>query len=140
MSKYILCETEMKNEQCLKEALVEVGVEPRHIETHENPVELRGFPGELSPRAHIVIRGGTSRGSEAYSGSDIGFERGPGGKYKAWVNDYDVRSSLGSKIMNNELVQAYVLRKVQQEVAGKCWEITSKTEEKDKSIRLRLRT
>lgn len=85
MSAYITLATPMIDTECLLAALVDRGFRTADIESHAQPVALRGFEGSLREQAaHIVIR-------KAHVGSgsnDLGFLRTETG-YRALISDYD---------------------------------------------------
>jgi len=85
VSAYIVLGTPMTDEECLLEALADVGFAGDRVEVHAEPVCLQGYEGRLREQvAHVVIR----RKHLGGSSNDIGFLRTPTG-YQALVSGYD---------------------------------------------------
>lgn len=85
MSAYVTLMTPMSDEECLLEALAEVGFRRAQVEVHKAPVALVGFEGlSRATQAHLVIR----RQHVGPSSNDLGFLRTPMG-YQVLVSDYD---------------------------------------------------
>lgn len=90
MSAYITLMTPMIDQECVLEALAEVGFEASKVEVHASPVSLVGYEGVGRHQvANIVIR----RKHVGSSSNDIGFLATPTG-YQAIVSDFD-RSRFG---------------------------------------------
>jgi Protein of unknown function (DUF1257) len=85
MSAYGNLETQYKDQQCLVEALAEVGY--KEVEIHEGEgANLVGYHGDTrQQKANVIIRrkhiGGAS--------NDIGFKKQPNGTFSAIISDYD---------------------------------------------------
>lgn len=93
MSEFVECETKIKDQKALIEALLEMGWKEDEIEVHEKAQNLYGFQGDKRPqKAHVIIR----RKNVGQSANDIGFERLADGTYKAHISEYD-RSAGGLK-------------------------------------------
>lgn len=91
MSAYIQFATPMTDQECLIEALADLGFDKKCIEVHGFPVPLFGYEGRpRSQRAEIIIR----RKHVGAVSNDIGFQRTPTG-YLLIVSDYD-RNNYGS--------------------------------------------
>ncbi|MCX4242518.1 DUF1257 domain-containing protein [Paraliomyxa miuraensis] len=85
MSAYITLMTPMTDEECLLEALAELGFDRSKVEVHATPVQLVGFAGDRRQRtANLVIR----RQHVGSMSNDIGFLATATG-YHAIVSDYD---------------------------------------------------
>lgn len=85
MSAYITLMTPMTDEECLLQALEDVGFTSEQIELHANPTPLIGYQGDRrTQKADIVIR----RQHVGTASNDIGFLATPTG-YQAFVSGYD---------------------------------------------------
>lgn len=79
MSHYVECIPGFKVREALIEALVAVGFDRSHIETHAEAVPLFGYRGDERPqRAHIVNR----RQYVGQAANDVGWERLADGTYR----------------------------------------------------------
>lgn len=88
MSAFITLATPMIDQECLVQALVDLGFDENKIELHAEPVELIGFDGAGRGRSgHVVIR----RWHVGSASNDIGFERTPTG-FRAYVSDFDQKN------------------------------------------------
>ena len=84
MSKYNTVATEFKDEECLVQALNDVGY--ADVEVHEIPQNLVGYHGDLrQQRAHIIVR----RKHIGSAANDLGFLRNADGSYSQIVSDFD---------------------------------------------------
>jgi len=134
MSEYLVCDTEIKDQDCLVDTLVEMGVERDHIEVHEEAVPLEGYHGDLrKQRAHVVIR----RRHVGNASNDVGFEL-KDGSYKAWVSEYDKGHGIGKKIMSKELLRQYAKVKALNEIRGRRGFKVKSCEEKDGKIKIKV--
>jgi hypothetical protein len=117
MSHYIECTPGFKDCEALIEALVAVGFDRGHIETHAEAVPLFGYRGDQRPQqAHIVIR----RQHVGQAANDVGWERLPDGTYRAWISEYDGRHRF-NPAMQALLKQEYAYHAVarQQRALGR---------------------
>jgi hypothetical protein len=86
MSAYTTAETEFDDPVSVKAALMELGYSESQIEMHDEPQHLYGYVGDQrSQKANIIIR----RKDVGTSSNDFGMVKGPNGKYKILVSDYD---------------------------------------------------
>lgn len=85
MSAYITLQTPMIDQECLLEALSDLGFDSSKIEVHETPVNLHGYMGDRrNQSANIVIR----RQHVGRASNDVGFLKTPTG-FQAYVSGYD---------------------------------------------------
>jgi hypothetical protein len=122
MSEYIECMVDINDQECLIQALLDLGVTNEAIEVHEEPVRLYGYMGdERGQKAHIVIR----RKDIGTASNDIGFERLVDGKWRIHVSDFDLRQSIGIRIAQpdiggkGEFMQAYARRRLEKQLKKK---------------------
>jgi hypothetical protein len=137
MSEYTVCETKLTDAEVLKESLIGIGVNPKHIEEHEEAQQLEGYQGDLrDQKAHIIIR----RKHVGSASNDIGFERQANGTYKAWVSQFDKNVRLGRKIVSGELSQGYSKRMVEKEIAKtRGWSLKESQKDKNGKLRMKIR-
>ena len=84
VSKYNTVATEFKDEECLVQALHDVGY--ADVEVHAVPTNLYGYHGDLrQQKAHIIVR----RKHISQSANDLGFLRNADGSYSQIVSDFD---------------------------------------------------
>jgi len=87
VSAYITLATPMVDQECLLNALSDLGFPADRVEVHNTAVPLVGFEGgHRLQQAHVVIR----RHHVGNASNDIGFERTSTG-FRAHVSDYDRR-------------------------------------------------
>lgn len=92
MSEYVECETNIKDERALVEALIEMGFEESQIERHEQAQPLYGYHGDKrKQKSNVIIR----RQHVGGASNDIGFLKKEDGTYEAIISAYD-RSSGGN--------------------------------------------
>lgn len=85
MSAYLTLVTPMTDQECLLEALVDLGFDETAVEVHATPVQLVGYAGDRRAQtANVVIR----RRYVGAASNDIGFLSTPTG-YRALVSGYD---------------------------------------------------
>ncbi len=85
MSAYITLPTPITDEQCLLDALADVGFDRSKVEVHATAVKLVGFEGrQRGELANIVIR----RQHVGSASNDVGFHASATG-YQALISDYD---------------------------------------------------
>ena len=136
MSEYVTCEPEFTDATSIKEALIEIGVAENIIEVHDNPVPLAGYLGDSRGQvANIVIR----RAHVGGSSNDIGFEKMPDGKYRAWVSDFDRMRGIGKQIVGGEFKQCYAKRTIVRGAGRIRGTIASCERVKDEKIRIMIR-
>lgn len=85
MSAYLTLLTPMTDQECLLEALRDLGFDSTKVEVHPSPVSLVGYAGDRRAQtANIVIR----RQHIGAASNDVGFLASPTG-YQAHVSGYD---------------------------------------------------
>ncbi len=85
MSAYITLATPMTDQQCLLDALADLGFGPDKVEVHADATQLVGYVGDRrQQRAHVVIR----RRFVGTASNDVGFELTSTG-YRAHVSGFD---------------------------------------------------
>jgi hypothetical protein len=85
MSAYITLATPMTDQQCLLEALADLGFDSTKVEVFEQAEQLQGYQGDRrQQRAHVIIR----RQFVGSASNDIGFERTETG-FRAYVSGFD---------------------------------------------------
>ena len=83
MSAYGSFETIICEEKHLIDGLAEMGY---RVEIHHEGAHLVGYHGDERPeRAHVIIR----RAQLDSASNDIGFARGPDGRFRAILSEYD---------------------------------------------------
>ncbi len=83
MSAYAEFETIMCDSQYLFDALAAMGYS---VEVHQIETSLFGYHGdERRERAHVIVR----RSQLDSASNDIGFVRGPDGRFRAILSEYD---------------------------------------------------
>ena len=101
MSAYITLPTPMTDEQCLLDALADLGFERSQVEVHATAAQLVGYWGDRREQlANVVIR----RQHIGSASNDVGF-RGSATGYQALISDYD-RTRFG-EVWLNELHARY---------------------------------
>ena len=101
----------MVDEECLLEALANVGFTADKIEVHSEPVRLEGYEGrEREQVAHVVIR----RNHVGGSSNDIGFLKTPTG-YQAFVSGFDAGRGHGQPWL--QAVQKHYTARFEAKVA-----------------------
>jgi hypothetical protein len=93
MSEYRSTTTNIKDRECLVNALIEGGYTREQIEVHDTPQQLYDYVGRATryldksgDKANVIIR----RNNIGYgSANDLGFKLGADGKYEAIVSEYD---------------------------------------------------
>jgi hypothetical protein len=100
MSHFTCIKTQIKHQNALVQALVDVGF--KEVELHETAQHLYGYQGDLrSQTAEVIIR-------RQYIGSasnDIGFKRQQDGQFEAIISEYD-RHEYSQEWLNS-LTQRY---------------------------------
>jgi hypothetical protein len=102
------------------------------VEVHQTPQPLFGYQGDVRPqKAHIIIR----REYVGQAANDLGFERQPDGRYRAWVSGYDVKYNKYDAAWMGRLKQAYGVEKARAEAKKKGYRVS---EQKLDDGRIRL--
>jgi hypothetical protein len=87
MSAYMTLLTPMIDQECLLEALADVGFAASKVEVHQAPAPLVGYEGSQRAQvAHLIIR----RQHVGMSSNDIGFLSTATG-YQAIISGFDPR-------------------------------------------------
>ena len=108
MSHYSEVMIEFTDEGCLVAALKRLGFQGK-VEGHREAQPLYGYQGDFrAQKAHLIIR----REHVGPAANDLGFERQPDGKYRAWISEFDQR-----QIQSNWLGRS--LRRVRNQAPGK---------------------
>lgn len=130
ISEFHTVEIEFQDEECLVEALKEIGWTPV---VHEESVSLEGYQGDKrKQKAHIVI----PRKVVGSASNDIGFERQADGKYKCHVSAYD-QSNWKSK--EQKIKQLYAKNVVLKQAKKTKFKLDKQTQDEDGTIRIRMR-
>lgn len=124
MSAYTTAETEFDDPVSIKEALKELGYTDAQIEVHDEPQNLFGYTGDKRPqKAHIIIR----RQHVGRASNDFGMLKGPDGKYRILVSDYD-RGQMPTKHgcknykeFDGRLKQMYTVKAVSKAAKKRSW-------------------
>jgi hypothetical protein len=121
MSHFTVVEIEATDPSCLIDALEACGYKGK-IEVHDRPVTLIGYDGRprlldgQEVRAEIAIR----REHLWEAANDIGFARQPGGRYVAYISEYDrsVRPT-----WHTDVVKEYGAAKAAKELRAQGWKV-----------------
>lgn len=92
MSAYKVIECNIKKEEYLVAALIDMGIPKEAIEIYNTPVNLYGFKGDKrTQKSHVVVRRkNVNKYLSNGLSNDLGFEK-VDGQYQARVSDYDSR-------------------------------------------------
>lgn len=91
MSAYNEIDTQYTDQQCLVEALQEMGYKPQ---VHEKAEKLEGYHGDKRTQtAEIII----PRHQVGGASNDVGFKRNADGTFTAIVSDFDKSGNFGTK-------------------------------------------
>lgn len=86
MSQFVEGEVAIKDQECLIEALIELGYAEEHIEVHTEAKPLYGYRGDQRKEtAHVIVR----RRYVGNTSNDVGFRRNKNGTFTAIVSKYD---------------------------------------------------
>lgn len=100
MSKYNEISTQFSDQQCLVEALKELGYQPQ---VSEKPQHLQGYQNDSREQtAEIII----PRKQVGGASNDVGFKKSADGTYTAIISDYDKGSNFNLK-KQQELKKLY---------------------------------
>lgn len=126
MSAYNEIETEYTDQDCLVEALKEMGYQPQ---VSEKPQHLEGYHGDQRQQtAEIII----PRKQVGGASNDVGFKRNADGKFTAIVSDYDRSSNFNVK-KQEQLKKLYTEKKVMKQAKTAGLKFVSKKPAQDKS-------
>lgn len=131
MSEYILCDTEIRDLQGIKDALKDLGIKNEDIHVYNEGSKLKGWAKNQT--AHVIIPA-----RQANTGRDVGFEKTKNGTYSAWVYDYDHARGLGRQIKNGDFRRSYAKRLVIRE-AKKVYRGSKTICEQMKEERIKIR-
>ena len=130
ISEYHSVDVEFQDEQCLVEALNEVGWT---CDVHATPVNLEGYQGDKrSQKAHIVIPRKVVGGAS----NDIGFERQANGKYEVHVSAYD-KGNWTRKA--GKIKQLYTKNVMLKQCKNAKFKLENQTTEADGTIAMKIR-
>ncbi len=91
MSAYNEIETQFSDQDCLVEALKEMGYQPQ---VSEKPQQLEGYHGDKrEQRAEIIL----PRRQVGGASNDVGFKKNPDGTFTAIISDYDKSTNFNLK-------------------------------------------
>jgi predicted RNA-binding protein Jag len=92
MSAYKVVDCQVKREEAIIEALLDLGFVRNEIEIHNTSQQLKGFMGDLrKEKANIIVRRrNVNKRVSGGASNDIGFEK-VDGKYVAHISNYDQR-------------------------------------------------
>ena len=130
MSHFSELKTQYKDQDCLVQALVDIGIKKEHVEIFEKAVQLGGMDAGAKKMAHVVIRKAHVPG---YSYNDIGFMKTEDGTYTALLDDMSQ-----PKAWKDKLAQRYNLAVDIKKAKNMGYTVTQ-TPLKDGSIKLLLR-
>lgn len=130
MSEYHVIEIELQDQECLVDALCEMGYQPK---VHAEAKSLEGYQGDKrQQKAHIII----PRRQVGNASNDVGFEK-VGTKYRMHLSEYDERTGT---FKTKKLKQLYAKNRILKTVKKKSkYRVSSQKTEKDGRIRLRVR-
>jgi len=131
MSQYHVVEVIFDDQNCLVEALEELGMKP---EVHADGTTIRTYyRTDVVPKCHVVVRKGQFNGM-----GDIGFEKTAEGKFVMHCDDYDY-GRYHKRFSLENLNEAYGKRKLKKFVRGTSrYNIVSEAQEEE-GTRVRLR-
>ena len=100
MSEYNEIQTEYADQDCLVDALKDMGFQPQVSEKAQN---LEGYHGDKRTQtAEIII----PRRQVGGASNDVGFKKDANGKFTAIISDYDKGGNFGTK-KQQQLKQLY---------------------------------
>ncbi len=131
MSEYHVVETEFQDQECLLDALKEMGYTPT---VHETTKQLEGYQGDQrQQKAHIII----PRRQVGGSSNDVGFEKVKG-KYICHASEYDRAWRTGKKI--NNLKKGYAEKVIMKTVRKHSrYSFKSRKVDEDGNIKIKVR-
>jgi hypothetical protein len=133
MSHYSEIKIQMKDEECILEALMECGWTLDQIETHCTPTHLYGYKGDRrKDLANIIIR----RKHVGGASNDIGFRLEEDGTYTAIISEYDQETGYGTAWLN-KLKQSYGVKVVEKQARRRGFSV-KKTVKQDGAVQLVL--
>ena len=131
MSHYSEVVIEFTDEGCLMAALKRLGFQGK-VELHREAQPLYGYQGDIrAQKAHLIIR----RQHVGPAANDLGFERQPDGKYRAWISEFDQRQNGYGDAWLGKLKQAYGVEKARAEAKKRGYRV-SEQQQDDGRIRL----
>ena len=134
MSHYSEVVIEFTDEGCLVAALNRLGFQGK-VEVHREAQPLYGYQGDVRPqKANIIIR----REHVGPAANDLGFERQPDGKYRAWISEFDQRQNGYNDAWMGKLKQAYGIEKARAEARKRGYRVSEQKLD-DGRVRLTLR-
>ncbi len=120
MSHYVECQTEFRDPQALVAALIEGGFAAEQVEIQAEVQPLYGYQGDRrAQQAHIIVR----RQHVGQAANDVGWERQPGGTYRAWISEYDVRHRI-DQTMQDLIKQTYAYCAIERQQRARGRKVT----------------
>ena len=131
ISEYHIIDTEFKDQECLIEALEEMGYKPT---IHATPKQLEGYQGDSrTQKAHIII----PRKQVGSASNDVGFEK-VGDSYITHASAYDRAWRTGHKL--NELKQLYGEKVIMKTVSKHAkYSFRSRKVDEEGNIKIKVR-
>jgi hypothetical protein len=125
MSAYNEIETIYTDQDCLVEALTEMGYKPK---VSEKPEHLEGYHGdERAQTAEIII----PRKQVGGASNDVGFKKNANGTFTAIISDYDKSSTFHAK-KQAQLKKLYTEKKAIKQAKKNGLKFKGKTETTNK--------
>lgn len=132
MSEYHQCSINLTDDQCIIEALIEMGYQPKVNNIAQN---LYGYHGDKrEQKAHIII----PRSQITSASNDIGFEK-VGKNYIIHVSQYDEQIKSFSIEKLKQLYGKHKVKKFVKSKPGK-YSIKKQKVEKDGTIKITIQT
>jgi len=134
MSHYTTVETEFTDQECLLDALNDIGFTADKVEVHEAAQQLFGYGGDQrEQRAHVIIR----RQWVGRASNDVGFFRQPDGTFQAIISEFDARHAKWSSAGLGKLKQRYNYHVYKKLAERKGYRVRERQDEKG-TIKLTL--
>ena len=131
MSEYTEVELEIKDPECLKAALLELGYK---FEEHKEPQKLKGYQGDdRDQKAHIIVR----RKYVGSSANDVGFLK-DGKHYKMIISEFDRHAGSQSVNFMSKLKQTYTKHVILKKTKSMGYRVSSQTTLSDGRIKIRV--
>lgn len=122
--------TQLRDQDCLIEALMKAGVSRADIEVHKKAISFKTMNGGTAS-GNIIIRSKTVKKLGGYGWNDIGFEKIDDGTFMAAV-DLDERN-FGQKWLDN-VSHHYGVIKAKKEAESQGLMLTDEAQEEDGSV------
>jgi hypothetical protein len=127
MSHFSSVKSQIKDLECLLEALKDLGYKPQ---VYEDPTRLRGYRNDLrEQRAHVVV----PKEQISRLSNDLGFYREADGTYSMVISDYDQAGPL--KTFKEQIHVNYATKKVEKLVSKDSrFKIVNRSTEEDRLV------